>query len=150
MESIVAIVAQLQASIEAQVQTSLTTMVSSKSLQTLNLSNISAVVPIKLDRTNYLVWKTLIVPVLEHQGLLQIVNGEKPCPSQFVQTESVALPTLNQEYLGWIQRDKHAMIIINGTISESILPYIVGLKSSKDLWMTLQKRFSSISASHVI
>lgn len=124
-----------------------TTLFALKPKPTLNLTNISYVVLIKLDRTSYLVCKTLI---LEHKGLLLIVNGDKSCPYQYVQDESNGLLTLNHNYLYWIWKDQHVMVMINGMLTKSLLPYIVGMKSSKDTWLNLQKRPASMGACHVL
>lgn len=39
---------------------------------------------------------------------------------------------------------------INATLSEVVLPYIVGLQTSQAVWEDLEKRYASLTRSHVI
>ncbi|CAL2257261.1 unnamed protein product [Prunus armeniaca] len=48
-----------------------------------SLPNISYVVSIKLDRTNYIIWKAQFLPLLKSTGLIGYVDQTNPCPSQF-------------------------------------------------------------------
>ncbi|CAB4268994.1 unnamed protein product [Prunus armeniaca] len=45
---------------------------------------------------------------------------------------------------------KRIRLVIHSSLSESILPYIVGSSTSRDLWLTLEKRFAAITISHLL
>lgn len=45
---------------------------------------------VKLDRSNYLLWKTLALPILKGYKLEGHLTGEKPCPEKFVTITSSA------------------------------------------------------------
>lgn len=112
--------------------------------------NITHYVPIKLHKDNYIVWKTLFDPVLKTFGLSGYVDGSIVCPEQFVRDTPRSGPIVNPQYLEWMKNDQLIMIWINGTVSEDLLPYVVGFSSSYALWTNLAKRFATISHSHVI
>ncbi|CAL9020358.1 unnamed protein product [Prunus brigantina] len=49
----------------------------------------------------------------------------------------------------WNKKDLSCKIIINASLTESILPYTVGSNTDCDLWLNLEKRFSSTTKSHL-
>lgn len=49
----------------------------------------------------------------------------------------------------WNKKDLSCKIIINASLIESILPYTVGSNTDCDLWLNLEKRFSSTTKSHL-
>ncbi|KAL5719956.1 hypothetical protein ACHQM5_012675 [Ranunculus cassubicifolius] len=106
--------------------------------------NINNYVPVKLKPENYLLWKTLFMPVLEYFELLGHLDGSDPCPSKLSTNGSE-----NPDHFTWIKRDKTLMIWLNATIHESVLPYTIGCCSSKQLWDLMEKRFANLSQAHV-
>lgn len=114
------------------------------------LINIDYYVPVKLGKNNFVVWKTLFEPVLRTFNLLGHIDGLMPCPEQFVRETPRSGPIVNPDYLQWIRNDQQVMIWINATISDDLLPYIVGFTTVFDLWQNLAKRFAVLSRSHII
>ncbi|KAF8389139.1 hypothetical protein HHK36_025825 [Tetracentron sinense] len=105
------------------------------------LSSISHLVPIKLDLGNYHLWRSLFLPILRGHNLLGLVDGSLTCPPQFLRDANDQLiTTVNPQYTEWIARDQNLLTWINFTLSESLLPYIVGLSSSKSVWDALEQR----------
>ena len=51
--------------------------------------SFSSVQPVNLDQTNYLVWKTQVLASIIGNGLEGFINGDNPCPAQFL-SESMA------------------------------------------------------------
>lgn len=47
-------------------------------------STLSQTISIKLDRNNYLLWQTHVLPILKGYKLEGFVNGTKACPPQFI------------------------------------------------------------------
>ncbi|KAM2560809.1 hypothetical protein TB1_011945 [Malus domestica] len=105
-------------------------------------------VPTKLTRHNYITWRSLFLPILKRFKLLGLVNGTDICPSQFV-CDSTCTRVLNPAYDVWCDRDQILMIWINSTLSEDLLPLTVSMDDSRSLWLSLEKRFSGASRSHV-
>lgn len=90
------------------------------------------------------------MPVLKSNSLLGFITGKTPCPPQFLTPNDEQSNTENPEYTKWVIKDQNLMIWLTGTISDPVLPYIVGCTSSKAVWDTLAKRFASKSRSQVI
>lgn len=124
---------------------------SSTSSNTVVISNISHLVPIKLDRGNYNVWRSLFLPILRSHEVLGFVDGSEKCPPHCLLDSDGKLSTsVNPKYTEWIIKDQNLLSWINATLSEAGLPYIVGLQSSRAVWEDLEKRYASLTRSHVI
>ncbi|CAL2259382.1 unnamed protein product [Prunus armeniaca] len=74
-----------------------------------SLPNISYVVSIKLDRTNYIIWKAQFLPLLKSIGLIGYVDQTNSCPSQFT-SDGV---TPNPAYADWHKLDQQLLSWIN-------------------------------------
>lgn len=72
--------------------------------------NINNYVPVKLNKHNFVVWRTLIEPVLQIFDLLGHIDGTLKCPKQFVHETPRSGPIINQEYVQWIRNDQHVKI----------------------------------------
>lgn len=67
--------------------------------QNFTITNILHHVPIKLERTTYLLWRAQFLPVLRSQDLLSFVDGTQPAPPKFLtSTESQTDSSVNPEY----------------------------------------------------
>lgn len=115
------------------------------------ISNITNLISVKLDNHNYLLWKSQFLPVLRAHGLLGFVDGSCCCPPEFM-IDSIGNVTkdINPHYITWIQQDQNILCWINATLTERVLAHIVGLKTSRAVWVALEKRFASLSRSHII
>ncbi|KAJ8625636.1 hypothetical protein MRB53_034166 [Persea americana] len=123
-----------------------TTLVSSSSTVTPNfvLSNIANLVPIKLDSTNFLLWKSLFRPILRSHQLEHFIDGSKPIPSpEIISANGETSP--NHVFSVWFERDQTLLSWINATLSAFALPYIVGKETAKDAWETLEHRHDPVS-----
>ncbi|CAN6676440.1 unnamed protein product [Malus baccata var. baccata] len=110
----------------------------------LTIQNIGSMVPIKLKRSNYLPWCALFAPILRRYQLLGIVDGTEPCPPPLMPDR-----TLNPVFEIWYEKDQNLLIWFNSTLSEEVIPFTVGVSSSRDLWLKLEQRFRAISDAHV-
>ncbi|KAL5731822.1 hypothetical protein ACHQM5_004515 [Ranunculus cassubicifolius] len=90
------------------------------------------------------------MPVLKSNSLLGFITGKSARPPQYLPTADEQTNNENPEYTKWVIKDQNLMIWLTGTISDPVLPYIVGCTSSKAVWDTLAKRFASKSRSQVI
>ncbi|RWR84275.1 Retrovirus-related Pol polyprotein from transposon TNT 1-94 [Cinnamomum micranthum f. kanehirae] len=131
-----------------------TTVVSSSSssstvIPNLVISNIANLIPIKLDSTNFLLWKSLFCPILRSHQLEHFIDGSQPIPSrEIISADGKTTP--NHAFFVWFERDQTLLSWINATLSASALPYIVGKETAKDAWESLEHRYGSLSRSHVI
>lgn len=114
------------------------------------IPNITPLVSVKLDGTNYLNWTTQFSPVLRSHDLLSIVDGSETCPSQhLLDSTGKSTSDLNPAYLVWQKKDQFVLAWLNATLSEKILSTVYGLTTSKMVWDALASRFAPQSRSHI-
>ena len=113
------------------------------------LSNITNLVSVKLDQTNYMLWKFQITSTLKAYKLLNVVDGSYPCPEMY-NRDTNGNPILNSDFIQWDTKDQALISMICATLSPSALALVIGQKSAKGVWDTLEKRFTSLSRSNVL
>ena len=106
---------------------------------------------IKLTKDNYLSWKTAITPYINGNKILHHIDGTTAAPPKHIPsptTPSVLIP--NPTYNTWFETDQLLLSVLVSTISESLVSTLVGLSSSLEVWITLEKMFSSQSRARVM
>jgi hypothetical protein len=106
---------------------------------------------LKLTKDNYLSWKTVIIPYINGNKILHHVDNDSAVPPQYIASPSS--PTtlvLNPAYASWFEIDQLLLSVLMSTISESLVPSLVGLSSSRAVWLALEKMFSSQSRARVM
>ena len=86
----------------------------------------------------------MFAPILRRYRLLGIVDGTEPCPPPLMPDRS-----LNPAFEIWYEKDQNLLIWFNSTLCEEVIPFTVGVSSSRDLWLKLEQRFGGISDAHV-
>lgn len=99
---------------------------------------------IKLDYLNCVIWKTLITPMLSRCDLLEFVNCATRIPAERLADESP-----NPLYKSWNRYCQEVLSWILNSISPTILPHSVGVKSSREAWVNIENTCASESRSHV-
>lgn len=102
--------------------------------------NITHLVSIKLDSTNYLLWKSQFLPVLISNDLLGYVDSTFPCPPQYT-CDAEGRYTPNPAYHAWIRTDQSVRSWLNATLTQEMLLDVHHLSSSHDVWLALERRF---------
>ena len=110
----------------------------------LTIRNIGSMGPIKLKRSNYLPWRALFAPILRRYKLLGVIDDTEPCPSPLLPDRS-----LNPAFELWYEKDQNLLIWLNSTLSEEVIPFTVGVSSSRDLWIKLEQRFGGVYDAHI-
>ncbi|XP_010493723.1 PREDICTED: uncharacterized protein LOC104774223 [Camelina sativa] len=110
--------------------------------------SISQCVTLKLTETNYLLWKTQFESFLSSQILLGYVNGDtpRPSPTTSVKTGDLVTESPNPDFVKWIRNDQIVLAWLFGSLSKEALRSVYGLHTSKEVWMTLAKKFNRVSA----
>jgi hypothetical protein len=94
------------------------------------------------------------VPYLEGHSLFGYITGETLAPPKVVasstntSTPPVMVP--NPTYTTWYQQDKLILNTLILTLTEPILAHVVGLKTSREVWLTLERLFASESKARVM
>ena len=123
------------------------------SIQTplLLLSNMSNLMSVKLDSTNFIVWKHQLSSILKAYSMIDYVDGTVPSPTRFLTNADGALTTtVNPEFQLWNTRDQGLLALINSILSHSVLSMVVGHNSAQEVWKTLEHRFTSTSRANVL
>ncbi|CAL9029522.1 unnamed protein product, partial [Prunus brigantina] len=110
--------------------------------------HVPNILSLKLTRDNYLLWKNLFLPVLQNYDMSGIIDGTEPCPPQFISSPDNTL-TPNPAFTNRT-KDLSCKIWINSALFDTVLSYIVGATSSRDLWLNLEKRFAALTRSHLL
>ena len=117
----------------------------------LSLSNMSNMMTMKLDSSNYIVWKHQLSMVLKTYSLFELLNDTQPIPKKFLKDLSGSVTTIvNLDYSIWKSKEKALVTFISSTLTPSILSLSVGCHSAMEVWKVLENCFSSISRSHIM
>lgn len=83
--------------------------------------------------------------------MIGFLDGSCVAPDSFLKDSSGNFTgESNPEYISWRSREQTLFTFINSTLSPSVLALTVGQRSAKTVWTVLEKRFASISRSHIL
>ncbi|KAK9936950.1 hypothetical protein M0R45_013769 [Rubus argutus] len=110
------------------------------------LSTFNNLITVRLDDTNYVSWRFILESMLVGCDLMGYIDGSVPCPPQYKITTEVGITSeLTQEYKVWRQHASALMALLAGTLSSDALSFIVGSKTSKEVWFSLEERHGKLS-----
>nr|POF21031.1 hypothetical protein CFP56_53756 [Quercus suber] len=115
------------------------------------LTNMLNMMTVKLDSSNYIVWKHQISMVLETYSIIELLDEVPLVPKKFLKDLSGTITSvLNLDYLIWKSKEKALLTFISSTLTPSVLAIAVGCSSAQEVWKVLENGFSSILRSHVM
>uniref|UniRef100_A0A803P5F5 Retrotransposon Copia-like N-terminal domain-containing protein n=1 Tax=Cannabis sativa TaxID=3483 RepID=A0A803P5F5_CANSA len=100
-------------------------------------NSLTSSLTIKLDRINYLSWKSQVVTTVIGHDLDQILF------SDVIPTPTLINGAPNPEYLHWKRKDQLLLSWIRSSMSELILASVATFTTSSSVWRALEQRFSS-------
>jgi hypothetical protein len=102
-------------------------------------------ITVRLDRTNYLLWRTQVIPHVAGQGWLGFLDGSYAAPPTTVTTGegAAAVTQANPQYATWCYVDQRVLSILLGSMTEEILGQMVGRSTSAAVWSTVTAMFSA-------
>ena len=104
-------------------------------------SNMSNLMLIKLDYTNYIPWRHQLVTILEAYSLFDHIDGTVPQPCQFLlDNQGLSTVNVNPEFSAWKIKDKALLSLINSTLTPQVFSLVVGITISREVWKTLEQR----------
>lgn len=116
----------------------------SASLMTTSSSFANAIT-CRLTRTNFLLWKAQVVPILRGIQLFGYLDGTTPMPLATV-TEGTGA-TVRQEdnpaRSAWIIQDQAILGGLLSSMTEDVLPQLTCINTSAEVWRTLHTMFST-------
>ncbi|PWA41128.1 zinc finger, CCHC-type [Artemisia annua] len=102
---------------------------------------------INLSSTNYLSWKSQILPVLSCQGLLGHVDDTSSLPPAEITQGDKSIT--NPDYIKWFANDQKAVMILNASLTEEAIAEVFGLQDSPSMWLALENAFCNMSIERV-
>ncbi|KAH0644122.1 hypothetical protein KY284_032006 [Solanum tuberosum] len=94
--------------------------------------NVAHQLPVKLTSTNFLLWKTQFLPMICGCGLnhyIDDLDGDQPNPA----------------YKVWVRQDQLILSWIVASVSESIIPQLVGAETTRAAWEKLVAAYATRS-----
>ena len=91
--------------------------------------NIANFVSLHLSSTNFLLWKTQMLNILESYNLQGFINGEVQPPPQFINNADCGTQT-NPAFVKWRKTDRLVKGWLTTTLSEEVLGIAVGLNTT--------------------
>ncbi|KAI0502404.1 hypothetical protein KFK09_017353 [Dendrobium nobile] len=111
------------------------------------VSNLRTLVPTQLNTDNYAIWRNQIVKLLRANGFEQFL--ESPGTTSTTQDSSQPATSVASTAL-WLLTDRNLSAAICSTISPTVLPYVLNLDSTAEIWNALETRFQSSNRSKVL
>lgn len=113
------------------------------------ISNITSLLNVKLNWENFLLWWSQFLAAIRAHLLLHILTASELVPIEFI-TDTDGKKSLNPKHIEWLQIDQYLLSCIFATISESILPYVIHLEQANDVWVALERKFTSVSRLNIL
>jgi hypothetical protein len=97
-------------------------------------------------------WHGLVERFLRGHDLYGFIDGTNTPPSTQVSTSSGGILTVctNPNTLRWLCQDQLILSILMSSISDEMLPQVLGCKTAQELWKMLDYTFTSESQARVL
>ena len=98
------------------------------------LSNMANMMTIKLDNTNYIVWRHQMTMVLGTYSLFELIEEPQLIPNQFLKDLLGSYTAvMNPDFLIWKSKGKALLTFLSSTLTPSILAFTVGCSSALEV-----------------
>ena len=108
------------------------------------VSFLSTLVPIqiKLDRSNYILWKSQILSAAIAHDLKPFLLETKSKPSETITDPSnPTISLINSNYTSWLRIDQFVMSWLLSSISKQMLRHVIHFHSLAEVLAVLEKLF---------
>jgi len=112
-------------------------------------SDLPQTVSVKLDRDNYPLWKSLVLPLIRGCKLDGYMLGTKECPEQFV-TSTDKTKNINPNYEDWQAHDQALLGWLINSMTIDIATQLLHCETSKQLWDEAQSLAGAHTRSRII
>jgi gag-polypeptide of LTR copia-type len=97
---------------------------------------------IKLNDSNFLIWKSQIVPLIQGHDLNQFLTSSPP---ETTTQNSNGEITINLYYLFWHRQDQLLLAWLRSSLTELVLAQVISSTTSKEFWIAIEDRYSFTS-----
>ncbi|KAL5562771.1 hypothetical protein UlMin_032518 [Ulmus minor] len=94
--------------------------------------------PVKLDRTNYILWRFQIDNVAFANGFEDYIDGTSVCPDK-----ELSPGVINPTFVTWRRQDRTILNWIYSSLTPGIMAQIIGHTSSYSAWVALEQKLVS-------
>ncbi|CBI25270.3 unnamed protein product, partial [Vitis vinifera] len=101
---------------------------------------------VRLDQSNYLLWRTQMLNIIIANGLEEMIHGKIPAPSRFLGDSE----NINPEYSIWQCQNRLVMCWIYSSLTKGVMAQIIGLDTASEIWTALEKIFSAASKARIM
>ena len=99
-------------------------MASESSYHLPSFNTLIHMITIKLSFSNYLLWKSQLLSLLESQDMLGYVDRIMVPPPRF---EPKTSSTFHHKYLAWRAADQRLLCLLLSSLTEEVIAVVVGL-----------------------
>ncbi|CAA0841034.1 cysteine-rich RLK (RECEPTOR-like protein kinase) 8, partial [Striga hermonthica] len=99
-------------------------------------------VTIKLNDSNYLMWKHQVLATTRGYGLEGFILGTSIPPEKFT-TDENGNQSINPLYISWQKQDQLLVSWVLSSLTEEILINTIGLNTSSEIWYSLELDFTT-------
>lgn len=110
--------------------------------------HISIPISLKLDRSNFLTWRSQVEPIITGFGLFHHLDESVTLPSQFLVTNGVS--STNPAYAPWLMQDQLLLGWLRASIFGTVLGQYVNCRTARDLWTSLHRVYSAVSRAKIM
>ncbi|XP_062111588.1 uncharacterized protein LOC133823034 [Humulus lupulus] len=100
-------------------------------------NSLNSSLTVKLDRLNFLAWKSQVLPTVIGHGLDDILLTGAAPPRLMVDG------SVNPEHISWVRKDQLLLSWLRSSMSEAMLGFLPQYTSSNSAWRALEQRFTS-------
>ncbi|KAJ9675704.1 hypothetical protein PVL29_024571 [Vitis rotundifolia] len=106
---------------------------------------LNELITVKLDVTNYPIWKRQAQTAIRGYGLEGFILGTQEVPPELIQVED-GTQMVNPAYISYQQQDHLLASWILASMSPSFLPQLAGCDTALDIWNTVGNIFTPQSS----
>jgi hypothetical protein len=99
----------------------------------------------KLSKTNFLVWRLQILPLIRAAQLEDIFTGAEKMPAKLisVKTGDTTSEEPNPEYIRWMARDQALLGYLLSSLTREVHMSLTTITTSTAAWSTLHEMFGT-------
>ncbi|KAK9130616.1 hypothetical protein Sjap_011103 [Stephania japonica] len=108
-------------------------------------NSLNQIVTMKLDRSNFLIWKAMVLPLFRGCRLDGHLLGTIVCLPEILEETGSS----NPEYEEWYARDQFCLGWLISAISKEVASVVVGAKNAREAWRNIEDHCGSHSRAQI-
>ena len=112
---------------------------------TSSYQQLNHALPVKLDLTNYVLWKSQIDNIVFANGFEDFIDGTSVCLEK-----ELNAGVINPAFIAWRRQDRTILSWIYSPFTLVIMAQIIGHTTSQSAWNALEKTLSSSSRARIM